>query len=74
MLQDLPDGFDVPIRLVFEPTEVTSNYRAQVYLNGWQVGKYVNNIGCVERGIALGLYADEFTPDRPQTWFVLPAG
>ncbi|KAL1696048.1 glycoside hydrolase family 35 protein [Schizophyllum commune] len=42
---DLPDGFDVPIRLVFEPTEVTSNYRAQVYLNGWQVGKYVNNIG-----------------------------
>ncbi|KAI5890378.1 glycoside hydrolase family 35 protein [Schizophyllum commune H4-8] len=42
---DLPDGFDVPIRLVFEPTDVTSKYRAQVYLNGWQVGKYVNNIG-----------------------------
>ncbi|KAL1710662.1 glycoside hydrolase family 35 protein [Schizophyllum commune] len=46
----LPDGFDVPIRLVFEPTEVTSNYRAQVYLNGWQVGKYVNNIGLLRRG------------------------
>ncbi|KAL1742367.1 glycoside hydrolase family 35 protein [Schizophyllum fasciatum] len=41
----LPEGFDVPIRLVFEPTDVGSIYRAQVYLNGWQVGKYVNNIG-----------------------------
>ncbi|TRM69220.1 glycoside hydrolase family 35 protein [Schizophyllum amplum] len=41
----LPDGFDVPIRLVFETTDIESNYRAQVYINGWQVGKYVNNIG-----------------------------
>ncbi|TFK71435.1 glycoside hydrolase family 35 protein [Pluteus cervinus] len=42
---DLPDGVDNPIRLSITPSAISSNYRVQVYLNGWQVGKYTNNIG-----------------------------
>jgi len=42
---DLPDGFEVPIRLSITPSISTSNYRVQIYLNGWQLGKYINNIG-----------------------------
>ncbi|PFH50283.1 glycoside hydrolase family 35 protein [Amanita thiersii Skay4041] len=42
---NLPDGVDVPIRLQITPAPKTSNFRVQIYLNGWQVGKYINNIG-----------------------------
>ncbi|RDB21488.1 putative beta-galactosidase A [Hypsizygus marmoreus] len=42
---NIPDGFDVPIRLSITPSAITSNFRVQIYLNGWQVGKYINNIG-----------------------------
>ncbi|KAG7094115.1 hypothetical protein E1B28_007729 [Marasmius oreades] len=41
----VPDGLDVPVRLSFTPSPITSNYRVQIYLNGWQIGKYFNNIG-----------------------------
>ncbi|KAF5362341.1 hypothetical protein D9756_002224 [Leucocoprinus leucothites] len=42
---NIPDGVDMPIRLSLTPSDVSSNFRAQIYLNGWQVGKYINNIG-----------------------------
>ncbi|KAJ4469138.1 glycoside hydrolase family 35 protein [Lentinula lateritia] len=42
---NIPDGFDVPVRLSFTPSAITSNFRVQIYLNGWQIGKYINNIG-----------------------------
>ncbi|CAL1714365.1 unnamed protein product [Somion occarium] len=42
---DLPEGYDVPIRLAITPSDISSNFRVQVYLNGWQLGKYINNIG-----------------------------
>ncbi|KAG6811872.1 hypothetical protein H0H92_005448 [Tricholoma furcatifolium] len=42
---NVPDGLDIPIRLSITPSTITSNFRAQIYLNGWQVGKYTNNIG-----------------------------
>ncbi|GLB41894.1 putative beta-galactosidase, domain 3 [Lyophyllum shimeji] len=42
---DVPDGVDFPIRLSITPSAITSNFRVQIYLNGWQVGKYINNIG-----------------------------
>ncbi|KAJ3994765.1 glycoside hydrolase family 35 protein [Lentinula boryana] len=42
---NVPDGYDVPVRLSFTPSSITSNYRAQIYLNGWQIGKYINNLG-----------------------------
>ncbi|OBZ69864.1 putative beta-galactosidase A [Grifola frondosa] len=41
----LPEGADVPIRLSFTPSSASSNFRVQIYLNGWQLGKYINNIG-----------------------------
>jgi len=36
---------DTPIRLSITPSAITSNFRAQIYINGWQFGKYINNIG-----------------------------
>jgi len=42
---DIPDGIDMPIRLSITPGAANSNFRVQIYLNGWQVGKYINNIG-----------------------------
>lgn len=45
---DLPDGYDLPLSFVFgnntEASEVTA-YRAQLFVNGWQFGEYVNNVG-----------------------------
>jgi beta-galactosidase len=41
---DLPGGHDVPIVLRFEERS-TRRYRAQIYLNGWNLGLYVNDIG-----------------------------
>lgn len=46
---DIPAGYDIPIAIAF--TNVTSNataataYRCQIYVNGYQFGKYVHNIG-----------------------------
>ncbi|KAK0202519.1 glycoside hydrolase family 35 protein [Desarmillaria ectypa] len=41
----VPDGVDFPVRLSITPSDISSNFRVQIYLNGWQVGKYINNIG-----------------------------
>ncbi|KAJ7855955.1 glycoside hydrolase family 35 protein [Mycena olivaceomarginata] len=40
-------GIDAPVRLSVTRSNSTtvSNFRLQIYLNGWQVGKYVNSIG-----------------------------
>jgi len=42
---NIPDDVDVPVRLSITPSAQTSNFRVQIYLNGWQLGKYINNIG-----------------------------
>jgi len=50
---DIPDGYDVPISVVFANSTTATNssstgsaaYRCQIYVNGYQFGKYVNNIG-----------------------------
>ncbi|KAF5316479.1 hypothetical protein D9619_006705 [Psilocybe cf. subviscida] len=42
---NIPDGIDMPVRLSITPSAITSNFRMQIYLNGWQIGKYINNIG-----------------------------
>ncbi|KJA23488.1 glycoside hydrolase family 35 protein [Hypholoma sublateritium FD-334 SS-4] len=42
---NIPNGVDMPVRLSITPSAITSNFRVQIYLNGWQVGKYINNIG-----------------------------
>ncbi|KAL4914908.1 putative beta-galactosidase A [Aspergillus aurantiobrunneus] len=43
---DIEPGWDVPISFVFgNSTAPAPAYRVQLYVNGWQYGKYVNNIG-----------------------------
>ena len=41
---DLPSGWDIPLSFTF--TNASSQaYRALLYVNGWQYGKYINNVG-----------------------------
>ncbi|KAI0318758.1 glycoside hydrolase family 35 protein [Amylostereum chailletii] len=42
---DAPTNVDVPVRVVITPSDISQNYRVQIYLNGWQLGKYINNLG-----------------------------
>ncbi|KAI0974123.1 glycoside hydrolase superfamily [Xylaria arbuscula] len=48
---DIPDGYDVPLSLRLPEPELSMNetntpaYRVQLFVNGWQYGKYVNTIG-----------------------------
>lgn len=43
---NLPKGWDVPLYFNFaNTTSPPSPYRAQLYVNGYQYGKYVNNVG-----------------------------
>ncbi|KAJ7191330.1 glycoside hydrolase family 35 protein [Mycena pura] len=40
---DLPKGYDIPLSFVFD--SAVGQYRAQLYVNGWQMGKRIANIG-----------------------------
>ncbi|KAL1960822.1 hypothetical protein VTO42DRAFT_5805 [Malbranchea cinnamomea] len=43
---DIPKGWDVPLYFTFaNNTETPSSYRVQLYVNGYQFGKYTSNIG-----------------------------
>ncbi|KAF7541462.1 hypothetical protein G7054_g527 [Neopestalotiopsis clavispora] len=48
---DVPSGYDVPMSFVFTNASQGLNgtqadaYRVQLFVNGWQFGEYVNNIG-----------------------------
>ena len=47
---NMPRGYDIPLSFVFtngssSDNSKPSNYRAQLYVNGYQFGKYVHNIG-----------------------------
>jgi hypothetical protein len=47
---DMPEGYDVPLSFTFLNSTLSSNstqgaYRVQLYVNGWQYGKYVSNVG-----------------------------
>lgn len=42
---DLPVGYDIPIHVVFTnstdiKSSIPANFRAQIFINGWQFGKY----------------------------------
>jgi hypothetical protein len=41
---DLPSGWDIPLSFTFTNSS-SQAYRVLLYVNGWQYGKYVNNIG-----------------------------
>ncbi|KAJ7229001.1 glycoside hydrolase family 35 protein [Mycena pura] len=42
---DIPAGLDYPMAIVVTNATVNPNFRSQFYVNGYQFGKYVNNIG-----------------------------
>ncbi|KAF4636287.1 hypothetical protein G7Y89_g1812 [Cudoniella acicularis] len=45
---DLPANYDIPLTFNFGNTtinSITADYRAQLWVNGYQFGKYTNNIG-----------------------------
>ncbi|KEQ73527.1 putative beta-galactosidase [Aureobasidium namibiae CBS 147.97] len=48
---DMPAGYDIPISISFSNATSSSNgsatvaYRSQIFVNGYQFGKYVSNIG-----------------------------
>ncbi|KAL5334625.1 putative beta-galactosidase A [Aspergillus crustosus] len=43
---DIEKGWDIPISFVFSNnTTPAPAYRVQLYVNGWQYGKYVNTVG-----------------------------
>ncbi|KAJ5166752.1 uncharacterized protein N7482_005533 [Penicillium canariense] len=50
---DFPSGWDIPLNIVFttftsgtsQHDELGLNYRCQIYINGYQYGKYINNLG-----------------------------
>jgi hypothetical protein len=41
----IPEGYDVPISFVFDNKD--QPYRSLLYVNGWNMGKRVANLGCV---------------------------
>lgn len=41
----IPVGWDIPISVVFTRNQPLINFRAQLFVNGYQFGKYVNNLG-----------------------------
>lgn len=41
---DMPSGWDIPLSFSFTNSS-SKAYRVQLYVNGWQYGKYVNNVG-----------------------------
>jgi hypothetical protein len=48
---NMPAGYDIPVSFTFANATSSSNgssvpaYRAQLYINGWQYGKFVSNVG-----------------------------
>ncbi|KAF7187452.1 putative beta-galactosidase A [Pseudocercospora fuligena] len=50
---NMPEGYDIPLSFSFSNSSTTTSengtlataYRAQLYVNGYQFGKYVHNIG-----------------------------
>ncbi|KAI1632573.1 glycoside hydrolase superfamily [Biscogniauxia mediterranea] len=42
---DVPAGYDVPLSLLFANATAGASYRCQIFVNGWQFGKYVANLG-----------------------------
>ena len=42
---NLPKNYDVPISLKFNSKSKAAKYRANIYINGWNYGQYINNLG-----------------------------
>ncbi|CCX12140.1 glycoside hydrolase family 35 protein [Pyronema domesticum] len=42
---NIPKGYDIPLAFEFQNCTQNANFRAQIYVNGYQFGKYANNVG-----------------------------
>ncbi|KAF8211508.1 glycoside hydrolase family 35 protein [Mycena galopus ATCC 62051] len=42
---NIPVGVDYPLALVVTNSTTNPHFRAQLYVNGWKFGRYINNIG-----------------------------
>lgn len=42
---DLPEGYDIPLSIKFDIDEVTGPTRVQIFVNGYQFGKFTSHIG-----------------------------
>lgn len=42
---DLPKGYDIPLGFKFDIDDITGPVRAQIYVNGYQFGKFTSHIG-----------------------------
>ncbi|VUC34740.1 unnamed protein product [Clonostachys rosea] len=42
---DISSQHDVPLYVVFDEPDSSLKFRAVIYINGWQFGKYVNDLG-----------------------------
>ncbi|KAF4124805.1 beta-galactosidase [Geosmithia morbida] len=42
---DLPDGYDIPLSVEFDSDVSGGSYRVQIFVNGYQYGKFVPHIG-----------------------------
>ena len=75
---DLPTGYDIPLSFQFANSTMdgtsVSNYRVQLYVNGYQFGKY-GMLCWTDRKV---IPADDFAPTvnniGPQTSFPVPEG
>jgi beta-galactosidase len=85
---DIPSGYDVPLSFVFANgtgTGAATNFRAQLFVNGWQFGKYskfmlpysspdspsIIHVHHVQRGLISYLIVNNL---GPQTSYPVPEG
>jgi hypothetical protein len=69
---DIPEGYDVPMSFVFR-NSTSSYYRAQLYVNGWQFGKY-SKYHFLTHAVLYILIAFKVDHLGPQTKFPVPEG
>lgn len=41
----MPNGYDIPLNFVFPNISTANSYRCQLFVNGYQFGKYIHNLG-----------------------------
>jgi hypothetical protein len=42
---NMPSGYDIPLNFVFPDISTANSYRCQLFVNGYQFGKYIHNLG-----------------------------
>ena len=69
---DMPEGYDIPMSFAFA-NSTGENYRAQLYVNGYQFGKYGEASRSL-RCLCLNILTSSVNNIGPQTSFPVPEG